>query len=64
MALEEIQPLLSRKVPAIIITADRTEEVKEEIASHSAQLLTKPIRPAALRAMINKTIATARASES
>lgn len=64
MALDDLKPLLEAEVPAIVITADRTDEVKEEIKDHGAQLLTKPIRPAALRAMINKTIATARANES
>jgi PAS domain S-box-containing protein len=63
MALQDIQPLVSKAIPAIVITADRTDAVKEEISQYGAQLLTKPIRPAALRAMINKTIATARASE-
>nr|WP_286240991.1 NahK/ErcS family hybrid sensor histidine kinase/response regulator [Neptuniibacter halophilus] len=64
MALRELQPLLEKDVPSIVITADRTDEVKEEISNSGAQLLTKPIRPAALRAMINKTIANARASSS
>ncbi|WP_415900059.1 NahK/ErcS family hybrid sensor histidine kinase/response regulator [Neptuniibacter sp. QD48_11] len=63
MALNDLAPLLEKPVPSIVITADRTEEVKNEIQDHGSQLLTKPIRPAALRAMINKTIATARASE-
>jgi PAS domain S-box-containing protein len=60
-AVHEIHTQLGVSIPAIIITADRTEEVSNEIASSGAQLLTKPIRPAALRAMINKTIANARA---
>lgn len=64
MALEEINILTDREIPAIVITADRTEEIKQQIADSGAQLLTKPIRPAALRAMINKTIANARALES
>jgi CheY-like chemotaxis protein len=63
MALKELEPLLEKSVPAIVITADRTEEVKVEVEEYGAQLLTKPIRPAALRAMINKTIATSRAGD-
>ncbi len=63
MALKDLEPLLEKEVPSIVITADRTDEVKVEISEFGAQLLTKPIRPAALRAMINKTIATARANE-
>ena len=60
MALEQLKPLWRQAIPTIVITADRTEVVKEEIESAGAQLLTKPIRPAALRAMINKMIAQAR----
>ncbi|MBY4675939.1 hybrid sensor histidine kinase/response regulator [Marinobacterium arenosum] len=61
MALRDLADLWSTPVPAIVITADRTDEVKSEINDYGAQLLTKPIRPAALRAMINKVIASARA---
>lgn len=61
-ALQDLQPVLDKAVPAIVITADRTEEIKAEIVAHQCQLLNKPIRPAALRAMINKTIASARAN--
>lgn len=61
MALTALAPLWPEPVPAIVITADRTDEVKAQIADSGAQLLTKPVRPAALRAMINKTIASARA---
>jgi CheY-like chemotaxis protein len=63
MALRELAPRWSKPVPAIVITADRTDEVKEEIQAAGAQLLTKPVKPAALRALINRMIATARAEE-
>ncbi len=60
MALEQLQPLWRHPVPSIVITADRTEAVKTEIEMAAVQLLTKPVRPAALRAMINRVIAQAR----
>ncbi|KAA0876605.1 hybrid sensor histidine kinase/response regulator [Nitrincola tapanii] len=60
MALTQLNELWKRPIPAIVITADRTDEVKEEIENFGAHLLTKPVRPAALRAMINKVIALAR----
>ncbi len=47
--------------PAIVITADRTDEVRDEISAAGAQLLTKPVKPAALRAMINKIMANLKA---
>ncbi|SFF97290.1 hybrid sensor histidine kinase/response regulator [Neptunomonas qingdaonensis] len=54
MALAALYETWNTKVPALVITADRTDEVKKEIDDFGAQLLTKPIKPAALRAMINK----------
>lgn len=57
MALQELGKLWHHPIPAVIITADRTDAVKEEIAGVDAELLHKPIKPAALRAMINKLIA-------
>jgi len=69
MALRQLAPLAGRAAggeyftPAIVITADRTDAIRDEIAAAGAQLLTKPIRPAALRAMINKIIASLRAEK-
>ncbi|GGC07447.1 hypothetical protein GCM10011352_37170 [Marinobacterium zhoushanense] len=60
MALSQLAPSWDKPVPAIVITADRTDEVTNEIRESGAQLLNKPIKPAALRALINKMIATAR----
>ncbi len=56
MALEQLAPLWDKPVPAIVITADRTDEIKQEIATSGALLLNKPVKPAALRAMISKNI--------
>ncbi len=52
MALQALSHHWEQPVPAIVITADRSDEVQEEIASFGAQLLRKPMRPAALRAMM------------
>lgn len=56
MAMRQLEAYIPKGVPTIVITADRTEDVKAEIINANAQLLTKPIKPAALRAIINKTI--------
>lgn len=56
MALQALEALAGHALPAIVITADRTEAVKEEIQHHGAQLLTKPVKPAALRALINRLV--------
>ena len=39
-------------IPAICITADRTEEVAKAVADEDALLLNKPLKPAALRATL------------
>ncbi|MGB2130629.1 MAG: response regulator, partial [Marinobacterium sp.] len=68
MALQQLAGLAgqpehaSHFTPAIVITADRTDEVRDEIQQAGAQLLTKPVKPAALRAMINKVIANLKAN--
>jgi Na+/proline symporter/CheY-like chemotaxis protein len=39
-------------LPAILITADRTPRVREEARRHNITVLHKPVRPAALRALL------------
>lgn len=47
---------LGRKVPGILVTALNTDEVKEDARNRDYQILHKPLKPAALRAMINKVL--------
>ena len=61
MALEALGDRLEEAVPGIVITADRTEEVAEEIKRAGYQLLLKPVRPAALRALLTRTLQASRA---
>ncbi|MDR7101714.1 ATP-binding protein [Croceicoccus sp. BE223] len=44
----------SGELPAIIITADRTDEVKQSLAAQDLPVLTKPVKPAQLRALLRK----------
>ena len=44
------------KIPCLVITADYTEEVKNKIESQGCLLLRKPVKPMALRSLINKLI--------
>jgi CheY-like chemotaxis protein len=39
-------------LPAILITADRSPAVREEARAQGIQLLNKPLKPAALRALL------------
>jgi signal transduction histidine kinase len=61
MALDALSERFESAVPGIVITADRTEEVAEEIRRAGYQLLLKPVRPAALRALLTRTLQASRA---
>ncbi|MGN6571557.1 MAG: NahK/ErcS family hybrid sensor histidine kinase/response regulator, partial [Pseudolabrys sp.] len=52
--LEAIATLRAQcgEVPAILITADRSPAVREEARARGIQLLNKPLKPAALRALL------------
>jgi CheY-like chemotaxis protein len=39
-------------IPAILITADRSPAVREQVRAEGIQLLNKPVKPAALRALL------------
>lgn len=49
--------------PAILITADRSREVKAAAAAAGAIYLSKPVRPAALRAALSRALSQAEAAE-
>ena len=63
MALETLGERLESAVPGIVITADRTEQVAEEVRRAGYQLLLKPVRPAALRALLTRTLQASRAAQ-
>ncbi|MBD3894767.1 PAS-domain containing protein [Halomonas sp. ML-15] len=63
MALESLAERLDGAVPGIVITADRTDEVAEEVRRAGYQLLLKPVRPAALRALLTRTLQASRATK-
>ncbi|HTZ03051.1 MAG TPA: PAS domain-containing hybrid sensor histidine kinase/response regulator [Xanthobacteraceae bacterium] len=51
-AIAELRRRLNSHVPAIVITADRSLSVREEVRAEGAHLLNKPLKPASLRALI------------
>ena len=53
-AIARIRQVFQRKIPAICITADRTETVAKAVADEDALLLNKPLKPAALRATLSR----------
>ena len=58
MALKAIEEYLQEKISGIVITADRTDEIADEVAEAGFLLLHKPVKPAALRAMITRLLQT------
>ncbi|GGY08903.1 hypothetical protein GCM10007160_40370 [Litchfieldella qijiaojingensis] len=62
MALDALAERCEGVVPGIVITADRTDEVAEEVKRGGYQLLLKPVRPAALRALLTRTLQANRAA--
>jgi CheY-like chemotaxis protein len=51
-AIAELRPRFGPELAAILITADRSPGVREDARAHGIQVLNKPIRPAALRALL------------
>lgn len=55
-AIREIREAMQQDVAAIVITADRTAAMKQQVRDAGYGLMHKPLRPAVLRKMINKHI--------
>ena len=51
-AIAALRARIGRDLPAILITADRTPRVREEARRHNIPVLHKPVKPAALRALL------------
>lgn len=54
--MEHLDSLLETRLPAIVITADRSAKLEETVRQHQYGLLRKPVKPAALRALMTNTI--------
>jgi CheY-like chemotaxis protein len=53
-AIAELRRRYGADLTAILITADRSPDVREEARAHDVLLLNKPVKPAALRALITQ----------
>jgi Na+/proline symporter/CheY-like chemotaxis protein len=56
--MAHLDNILGTRLPAIVITADRSTELEEATKKRNYGLLRKPIRPAALRALMNNMLKT------
>ena len=54
VAIAELRRRRKRDMPAILITADRSEHVREEARAAGVHMLNKPVKPASLRALITQ----------
>ncbi len=54
--MEHLDGVAEKVLPAIVITADRSPELEEQVRARNYGLLRKPIKPAALRALITNTL--------
>jgi CheY-like chemotaxis protein len=48
----ELRQRFGTDLPAILITADRSPHVRDAARTHDIQVLSKPLKPAALRALM------------
>jgi CheY-like chemotaxis protein len=55
-ALDELAAHIGRRLPAILITANYTEALREAADAVGCPILNKPVRPGALRALLAQTL--------
>ncbi len=61
--IEAVRRRFGADLPGILITADRSEELKALAHARGLPVLNKPIKPAALRALMQRALATRQAAE-
>ena len=54
--IEALRDAAGSDLPAVILTADHTEEVIEQVRAAGHAILHKPIKPAALRALMTRVL--------
>jgi CheY-like chemotaxis protein len=53
-AIRELRRKYGRRIPAILITADRSPHVRTAAAQEKIAVLNKPVKPASLRALLGQ----------
>jgi Na+/proline symporter/signal transduction histidine kinase/ActR/RegA family two-component response regulator len=53
-AVAELRRLFGAEIPAVLITADRSDGVRETARACAIQVLNKPLKPASLRALMSQ----------
>ncbi|WP_375738784.1 NahK/ErcS family hybrid sensor histidine kinase/response regulator [Pseudomonas boanensis] len=57
--IQEIREIFNRPVPAVIITADRSDQCRRELQQLGVPLLNKPVKPGKLRAVLSQMLGKA-----
>ena len=55
-AINQLRQQANWDVPSIVISADQSEQLKTEIRENELFLLNKPLKPLALRALLNRLL--------
>ena len=55
-AMDSLRESLEKAIPGILITGYMAPEVREDAINRGYQILYKPVKPAALRALVNKQL--------
>jgi CheY-like chemotaxis protein len=61
--VEALRQAYGAELPAVIVTADRSEAVRARVLARGIAVLHKPVKPAALRALLMRLLATRQAAE-
>jgi CheY-like chemotaxis protein len=62
-AIAQLRRVFGADIPALLVTADRTKDVQELAESNDIRILNKPLKPAALRAVLSQWRVLRRAAE-
>ena len=62
-AAKQLRWKLGGSLPAVLVTADRSKRVRDTARATEMEVLNKPVRPAALRALLAACRATRAAAE-
>ena len=54
--IEALRAAVGHAIPAAIVTADHSEAVAAQVREAGHMLLRKPVKPAALRALVNRVL--------
>ncbi|MFY8196678.1 MAG: hybrid sensor histidine kinase/response regulator, partial [Novosphingobium sp.] len=54
IAIERLRAMAGVAIPAMVVTADRSEDTKAHLSSLGLPILHKPVKPAQLRALLRQ----------